>query len=180
MRCKDAKWAIYGNSEHKNGVQANLFSQLLSQNGITPLVNSCRVLQRGTDSLCIAGVDDPCTGYDDLDGALEQAPRDTCTVLLMHSPDPVGAACARGMDLVISGHTHGGQVRLPFVGAVLTRSELGRRMCEGLYAGKRLQSIIGQRPGRTQLYISRGVGVSGLAIRFLCPPQINLITLRRP
>jgi predicted MPP superfamily phosphohydrolase len=98
---------------------------------------------------------------------------------MMHSPDPIGLAAAYGIDVVLSGHTHGGQIRLPLLGPLFTNSILGLTMSEGLYQGADLLKIIGFRAGRTQLYVTRGVGVSNLALRFLCQPEINSITLRR-
>ncbi|WP_374688776.1 metallophosphoesterase [Promineifilum sp.] len=100
-----------------------------------------------------------------LDGAPDAGPR----ILLYHSPELMPQAVAHGLDLYLCGHTHGGQVRLPLIGALLTSSRLGRRYVMGHY-----------REGRTSLYISRGVGFEGLSaprVRFLCPPEIALITL---
>ena len=71
--------------------------------------------------------------------------------------------------LVLCGHTHGGQVRLPLFGAILTSSQLGKRYEMGLY-----------REGNTQMYVSRGVGLEGLSaprVRFLAPPEVTLVTL---
>jgi len=100
-------------------------------------------------------------------------------LLLMHTPDGISEAVVRGIDLTLSGHTHGGQVKLPIVGALFTHSLLGRRMSHGYYAGKRLYQIIGIRAGRSQLYVTRGLGISGLALRFLCRPEMTVITLRK-
>ena len=124
-------------------------------------------------------MDDPVNDKDDLAAALRGVPDDRFTLLLMHSPDGIAEAVMRGVDVVLSGHTHGGQVRLPFFGAPHTHTLLGRRMSDGYYAGRRLRRAIGIRPGRTQLYVTRGLGVSGLALRFLAPPELTLITLRR-
>lgn len=90
-------------------------------------------------------------------------------LLLYHSPELMPAAVARDIDLYLCGHTHGGQVRLPGIGALLTSSRLGRRYVMGHY-----------HEGRTHLYVSRGVGFEGLGaprVRFLCPPEITLVTL---
>jgi len=100
-----------------------------------------------------------------LDGAPDAGPR----LLLYHSPELMPQAVAHGLDLYLCGHTHGGQVRLPLIGALLTSSRLGRRYVMGHY-----------REGRTSLYVSRGVGFEGLSaprVRFLCPPEIALVTL---
>lgn len=89
--------------------------------------------------------------------------------LLYHSPELMPQAVERGFDLYLCGHTHGGQVRLPFIGAVLTSSKLGRRYVMGHY-----------HEGRTHLYVSRGVGFEGLGaprVRFRCPPEMTLVEL---
>ncbi len=121
----------------------------------------------------------PSTIWTGLRDALQGIPEGLCTLLLMHSPDGVAEAVVYGVDLVLSGHTHGGQVRFPFVGAPYTHSYLGRRMSSGLYAGRGLRRVVGIRPGRTQLYVSRGIGISGLALRFMTRPEVTVITLQR-
>jgi predicted MPP superfamily phosphohydrolase len=94
---------------------------------------------------------------------------DAFTLLLYHTPDVMPAAVAAGVDLYLAGHTHGGQLRLPFFGAVVTASIYGKRYEMGAY-----------RQGDTQLYVSRGVGMEGKGApraRFLCPPEVVLCTL---
>jgi predicted MPP superfamily phosphohydrolase len=98
-----------------------------------------------------------------LAGAADAGPR----VLLYHSPELMPAAVERGIDLYLCGHTHGGQVRLPLIGPLLTASQLGRRYVMGHY-----------REGRTHLYVTRGVGFEGLAaprVRLFCPPEVGLV-----
>ena len=176
---RDGLYAIFGNSEHKNGVRPHAFADALAAHNITPLLNRHVILTRGGERIALAGVDDPVNDKDDLVAALRGIPDDLFTLLLMHSPDGIAGAVARGVDVVLSGHTHGGQIRLPFYGALFTHTLLGRRMSDGYYAGRRLRRFIGIRPGRTQLYVTRGLGVSGLALRFLAPPELTVITLRR-
>lgn len=99
-------------------------------------------------------------------------PAGSVHVLLYHSPELMPEASAADFDLYLCGHTHGGQVRLPFIGPVITSSQLGRRYVMGHY----------EEEG-THLYVSRGVGLEGLSaprIRFLSPPEITLFTLRPP
>jgi predicted MPP superfamily phosphohydrolase len=91
-------------------------------------------------------------------------------ILLYHAPDLMEEASQQEVELYLCGHTHGGQVRLPGYGAILTSSQLGKRYEMGLY-----------RSGRTHMYVSRGVGLEGLSaprVRFLAPPEITLITMR--
>jgi len=100
--------------------------------------------------------------------AMRGVPREAFTILLAHSPDIIGQAAAAGLDLVLSGHTHGGQVRLPLVGPLYVNAELGGKYNQGLF-----------RFGSTQLYVNRGIGTRFFPIRFLCPPEITVFTLRR-
>lgn len=178
FRARDGVYAVFGNSEHKNGVRPHALARTLGERGVTPLLNSHVLLSKGGAHLALAGVDDPVSGLDRMPEALTGIEANCCTLLLMHSPDGIAEAALRGVDVVFSGHTHGGQVSLPFFGAPYTHSLLGRRMSSGYYAGKTLRRIIGIRPGRTQLYVTRGLGVSGLALRFLTRPELTLITLR--
>lgn len=123
--------------------------------------------------LTLLGLD--CTHHIPTDAArlaqlVESAADNAPQVLLYHSPELMPQAVEHKIDLYLCGHTHGGQVRLPFIGPLLTSSQLGRRFVMGLY-----------RYGRTHLYVSRGVGLEGLSaprVRFLCPPEITLVTIR--
>jgi predicted MPP superfamily phosphohydrolase len=179
LEAADGVYAIFGNSEHKNGVRPSAFAQELDRNGITPLLNKHVILEREGSSIALVGVDDPVSVKDDMKTAMEGLSDSIFKLLLMHTPDGISEAAVRGIDLSLCGHTHGGQVKLPIYGPIYTHSHLGRRMSHGYYAGKELKDIIGIRPGRTQLYVTRGVGVSGLALRFLCRPEITVITLRK-
>lgn len=98
-----------------------------------------------------------------------QAPPDAFRVLLYHSPELISVASELDINLYLCGHTHGGQVRLPLYGAVLTSSELGKQFDMGYYQWE-----------DTHLYVSRGVGMEGMGaprVRFLCPPEIILFSL---
>jgi predicted MPP superfamily phosphohydrolase len=104
-----------------------------------------------------------------LDAALDNVPEGAFTILLYHTPDLMPEAVGRGIDLYLAGHTHGGQWRLPFYGAVLTSSVYGKRYEMGRYV-----------QGDTELYVGRGLGMEGLAApraRFLCPPEVVLVRL---
>jgi predicted MPP superfamily phosphohydrolase len=101
-----------------------------------------------------------------LRGALGGAPGGRFTILLYHTPDLAPEAAEAGVDLMLSGHTHGGQVRLPLAGAVYASSLYGKRFEAGRYS-----------LGDMTLYVSRGVGMEGCGaprVRFLCPPEITL------
>jgi len=118
--------------------------------------------------LWLAGLDDTLLGRPDLDRALTGAPPGAVRILLVHEPDLADEIRPEHqVALQISGHSHGGQVRLPLVGALFT-PRMGSKYVAGLY----------QAPA-CQVYTSRGVGVSHLPIRVFCPPEVTLITLHR-
>jgi uncharacterized protein len=124
-------------------------------------------------SLAILGMD--CTHHlptdrTRLDRLHQSAPNGMPQLFLYHSPELMPEVAEREVDLYLCGHTHGGQVRLPLLGPILTSSQLGRRYVMGLY-----------REGRTHLYISRGIGLEGLSaprVRFLTPPEMTLVTIQ--
>jgi predicted MPP superfamily phosphohydrolase len=100
---------------------------------------------------------------------MTQVPKDNYSVLLYHTPDIVAAAATEKVDLYLAGHTHGGQIRLPLFGAVITASEFGKEYEQSLY-----------NVGPTTLYVSRGLGMEGKGApraRFLCPPEIVVVNL---
>ena len=105
-----------------------------------------------------------------LDRLASASPNGMPSVLMYHAPDLMPEAAGHEIDLYLCGHTHGGQVRLPIIGAVLTSSQLGKRYEMGLY-----------QEGRTHMYVSRGIGLEGLSaprVRFLAPPEITLVTVQ--
>jgi predicted MPP superfamily phosphohydrolase len=138
---------------------------VLAAAGVTVLSNEAFSLHDG--ALVVAGVDDPATGRDDLGRALAQAPPDACTLVLAHSPDVLLRLAGHRPDLVLAGHTHGGQIRLPRVGALLTLSALPRHLAMGLGSY-----------GGVPVFVSRGVGYSGLHLRLGSPAEIALLRLR--
>jgi predicted MPP superfamily phosphohydrolase len=125
----------------------------------------------GNGVLYLAGVKIDRSGHDRtvLSELMQQAPPGAYSILLYHSPDLIEAAAQNGVDLYLAGHTHGGQVRFPFIGAVITLSAYRRKYASGLHT-----------LGPTTLYTSRGLGMEGLHLpraRLLCPPEIVVIDL---
>lgn len=135
---------------------------------VSLLRNGAVPLERDGARLWVAGVDDLSTGHDDLDRTLAEVPPGEPTLLLSHSPDLVEEASDRAISLMLSGHTHGGQVCLPFLGPVFCFSRFYKR-----YASGRFQV------GPTTLYVNRGLGQALLPFRFLCRPEVTFLTLRR-
>lgn len=148
---------------------ASQFHRELEQRGVSVLVNERMRVRTGDGAFELIGVDDPFLALDDLDRAIGKRPLDGFSVLLSHSPDILPAATERGIPLVLSGHTHGGQIAFPFVGAPFTHSRWFRwRQPAGLL-----------RHGDTLVYVGRGFGTTTLPLRFNAPPEVALLTLRR-
>jgi len=116
----------------------------------------------------VAGLDDWSTDRDDIDRALAERPAGAPTVLLSHYPDFFDEAARRNVDLVLSGHTHGGQIGLPFAARRVTLSRLARQHAPGLH-----------ERGRSRLYVHAGLGTTGPPIRVGVAPEIAVFVLRR-
>jgi uncharacterized protein len=171
LECRQ-RLAVLGN--HDVVVGAEAVTSALAAHGITVLRNAPTPLERGSARLWMAGLDDPVEGQPDIDRALPDYIRGRAAepiLLMCHAPDYADTLlahpAARSVALMISGHTHGGQIRLPLVGA-LDLPPLGKKYVEGLFEF-----------GGLQLYVNRGIGTVGLPFRLNCPPEITLITLRR-
>jgi uncharacterized protein len=142
---------------------------MLEADGWTHLKNRRSSFSRDGVSAEVGGLDDPHIHRHDLRAAVRRDP-DRFGLMVVHSPDPMVELAALGYDLIVSGHTHGGQVRLPIVGALVSNSSVPTRMARGL-----------TRIGDSYVHVSPGLGTSKYApFRFLCRPEATLIELRAP
>jgi hypothetical protein len=140
----------------------------LERMGIRMLVNDAAELERGIESIWIAGTDDDFDyKCDDLGLAMEEVPRHAFTVLMAHTPDLYRQAVELDVNLYLCGHTHGGQIRVPGIGALRSNAICPRKYT---YRHWRYQQMHG--------YTSGGIGCSSLPVRLNCPPELVLITLR--
>jgi predicted MPP superfamily phosphohydrolase len=156
-------FAVMGNHDYYNKRPDDLL-RAVEAAGIPMLQNRSVELQRGGQSLSLAGVDDLLLGRPDLEAAL--AGTRPPVVLLSHNPDMFFDAARADVALVLAGHTHAGQVRVPGLPVLVRQSRY--RLDEGRY-----------RVGRTELVVSRGLGAVGVPIRANCPPEVVLLRLRR-
>lgn len=156
-------YAILGNHDHWTNSQT--VRDGLESAGIPVLVNANARIPVDSAELWLAGVDDVWERQADLDRALAGIPPGATTVLLAHEPDYADQVAGRGVVLQLSGHSHGGQVRLPLLGALVLPRH-GRKYPYGL-----------RRVGDMWLYINRGVGLIQPAVRFGCRPEVTLIQL---
>jgi predicted MPP superfamily phosphohydrolase len=140
----------------------------LQNKGWVQLHNQSEVIETPAGRVRLTGVDDPYLGRHKTDH-IERDARDVCAIGLMHSPEIVSEFVLAGFDLILAGHTHAGQVRVPFVGALVTNCSLPLPLAGGPH-----------RIGDSWLHVSPGLGTGKFSpIRFNCRPEATLLRLRR-
>jgi uncharacterized protein len=160
LRAPLGVWAVMGDSERTGG--ANDTQAFYESMGAHLLVNKGVAVR---EDVWLMGLDDAVTGHPDINAALVGAPTSSFKIALFHAPDHF-AAVAGLFHLALAGHTHGGQVRIPGVGA-LWQTPQGRRYEQGWYAEK-----------SSNLYVSRGIGTTFIPARFLSRPEVAVIEIR--
>jgi predicted MPP superfamily phosphohydrolase len=139
----------------------------LEDMGVTMLLNGSVAIEKGRDVIHVVGTED---SHDhrrhDVERAFARVPKGQFRLFLAHSPDLFHEAAERSADLYLCGHTHNGQIRLPWFGSVFTNSSAPRKFTGGLW---RHEDMLG--------YTGSGSGTSLVPVRFLCPPQVSLFTL---
>jgi uncharacterized protein len=159
-------FAVPGN--HDMDEDGRVYRDAVRKTPLTDLTNRAVRVSIAGESLWFAGVDDLWHGKPDLQTALTDVPAGAAVVLLSHNPDFAETDPDPRVGLMLSGHTHGGQVYLPIVGAPWVPSRYGEKYLAGLVRGP-----------ATEVYVTRGIGETGMPLRFNCPPEINLLTLTR-
>lgn len=156
--------SVLGNHEWWNDGEES--KKGLIKHGITFLENqSLNIAKNGEAPLWIAGLADATTRKIDINSALKPIKDEETVIMLSHTPDTF-PNIPKSVDLTLAGHVHGGQIRLPFIGAIIVPSQYGNRYSKGhiVEDGK-------------QLFVTSGIGTSILPVRFLCPPEIVVLTL---
>jgi predicted MPP superfamily phosphohydrolase len=157
-------FAVPGNHEFHSDPTLLLWIRFLESHGVRALVNRGARIERGDDTLWIAGTDDLTFGAPDLDAALVGREPNEPALLLAHEPDEFRRAIARDVDLTLSGHTHGGQITF-FGKTPFQHSRHG-------YLRGRFEE------DGSVLYVGRGIGTTGPPVRFCAPPELPILTLR--
>ncbi|BAY37127.1 putative Ser/Thr protein phosphatase family protein [Nostoc sp. NIES-2111] len=161
---KAQTFVVLGNHDHENDINALI--KVLEQSGISHLCNSVSTLKKGNAALHIAGVDDVQMGKSNLDLVLQQLPSQGAAILLAHEPDfAYTSAATERFDLQLSGHSHGGQIRLPFFKPMILPP-----WAQKYYSGQ-------YQVGNMLLHTNRGLGMTGLHLRLFARPEITVITL---
>jgi uncharacterized protein len=155
--------AVLGNHDYSNDDRRVMRS--LERNGIHVLHNASARVTRDDEAFWVVGIDDALLGRPDLARAFAAVPESAAAIALWHEPDWAEAAARSGALLQLSGHSHGGQVRLPLLGN-LTAPTGGRRYVSGVH-------MVAGMP----VYTSRGVGVFRPPVRFRCSPEVTVLTL---
>lgn len=157
------KYIILGNHDYKSG-RLNEYYELVAAMGFTLLINESDNIIVNNKKLNIVGADDYLKGKRDLNLLERLVNSDSTNILLLHEPDVVDKFDVSNYALVLSGHSHGGQIKLPL--NIKGKTNLGKKYVNGLY------SI-----DETKLYVSSGVGMAGLPLRINVKPSITIINM---
>ena len=166
LNAPEGVWAVLGNHDHYTDPE--LTTRALQRQHIAVLNNAHTTLQRGSDAIQLSGIDDWSWNATDWARAFSGLKTSTPTVLLSHQPAVLELEQTNNVSLILSGHTHGGQLNFPILGAPARFATNDLKYARGLF-----------RRGDTQLYVSTGTGVIGLPLRFGVRPEIAVLRLRR-
>ncbi|WP_442600810.1 metallophosphoesterase [Paenibacillus sp. KN14-4R] len=165
------KYAVYGNHDRGGGGNRH-YEKIMKDAGFTVLVNETQeITLPSKEKISISGLDDFLLGEPNIEGTLGKLKPDGFHMLLVHEPDVVDQLTSYAVDLQLSGHSHGGQVKLPG-GIALVTVPLARKYIEGQYW------IQGDN-GPIQLYVNRGIGTTRAPLRLLSKPELSVFTLMK-
>ncbi|EOO16200.1 metallophosphoesterase [Bacillus cereus] len=165
------KYAVFGN--HDRGGGGSLFyKRYMEEAGFSVLVNDVQKIKVENDKyITISGLDDLLLGKPQIDSTLKNLRQQDFNMLLVHEPDVVDKVAGYPVDFQISGHSHGGQVQIPFVGPLIT-TKLAEKYVEGMY----------ELEGKSKslyLYVNRGIGTTRMPVRFWSVPELSVFVLKQ-
>jgi uncharacterized protein len=166
LRAPLGAYAVPGN--HDLPDQGQIYQNAIASTALIDLTNRHECISLNGEHLWLAGVDDLWRGRPNVTSALTGVPAGAAVVLLSHNPDYAEVVPDPRVGLMLSGHTHGGQVYLPIYGSPWVPSQFGDKYRQGLVQGP-----------ASQVFVSRGLGEAGVPLRVRVPPEINLLTLVR-
>jgi len=166
LSARDGVYAVLGN--HDYWANADGVVAAMTARGVRFIINRSIDIRRGDDRIALAGIDELYRGKPDIDAAFARVDAKTPCIGLSHHPDIIGQLDGRRVDLLVCGHTHGGQIRFPFFGSVIVPSKHEARYASGFH-----------RDGSVLMYVSRGIGAIP-PLRILCRPEVATFTLRCP
>lgn len=164
-------YGVLGNNDYNPMIDVDQMAASFAEVGLFLLRNEAVPIDIGVGdvrkTLWLGGVEDPVWEHDDIGATFRAVPADSFRLLLAHSPHPFVGAAQYGIPLLLVGHTHGGQICLPFVGPIYPKNRHMTRYVSGTY-----------RIGDTSMFVSRGVGTNRIPLRLFCTPEVVLVTLR--
>lgn len=160
------KYAVWGNRDYGGGA-VRRYKDIMEECGITLLENEGKeIITKDKKIIYLAGLDDYLLGMQKIEGAAAKIKEDQdYRILMTHEPDVADQYCEYGFDLIVAGHSHGGQVYIPFTEGITT--SMARKYVKGFY----------ELSNGTKLYVNPGIGTSRFPVRFLVPPEITLFQL---
>jgi predicted MPP superfamily phosphohydrolase len=164
LTAPDGVYAVLGNHDYWSDADSVIAA--MTARGVRFLINRSIDLRRGDETIALAGIDEVYRGTPDVDAALARLDPQMPRIVVSHHPDVVDILDDRRIDLLLCGHTHGGQIRFPFFGAVVVPSKHEARYASGFH-----------RVANVLLYVSRGIGAVP-PIRILCKPEVATFVLR--
>lgn len=163
------KFCIFGNHDH-GGYGSNIYRNIMETTNFKVLLNESEAIKLKDGSfIYLLGIDDAMLGKPDLPLALKNIPYNCFKILLSHAPDLAESTAHYPVQWQLSGHSHGGQVKIPFIGALVT-PPFAQIYTEGLYT-------VGER-NSLALYVNRGIGTTRLPFRFMAKPELTVFTLK--
>jgi predicted MPP superfamily phosphohydrolase len=159
------KYAVLGNHDYWN--DPHEVESILSASGFRVLKNENVQIHKDEKPIYIAGVDDVLYGSPNIEKSLDGIGGNDFTIMLAHEPDYADVVSDYSVDLQLSGHSHGGQIRLPLLGHIVA-PPLGKKYVDGLNRVKNLM-----------VYTNRGIGTTTLPFRFFCRPEITVLNLKK-
>jgi uncharacterized protein len=163
------KYCIFGNHDH-GGYGSEIYRNIMETANFTILLNDSQAIEGNDGSkIYLIGIDDHMLGRPDLAVAQQHVPNNAFKILLSHAPDVADEAAKHQIPWQLSGHSHGGQVQIPFLGALIT-PPFAQNYPEGYYS-------IGE-DDPLSLYVNRGIGTTRLPFRFMAKPELTLFTLK--
>lgn len=160
------KFAVYGNHDYGGGAE-RVYAEIMEKSGFNLLINSNVKLKKY--NINVVGLDDSIFGEVDKQKIKECNDKEFYNIVLSHEPDVVDGMLENCIDLFLSGHSHGGQVNLPFISPMMLPS-LGSKYVRGTYNFENARD--------TMLYVNVGIGTSQLPLRFMAIPELTVFTLR--
>ncbi|MBN1038241.1 MULTISPECIES: metallophosphoesterase [unclassified Clostridium] len=169
LNAKIGKYAIYGNHDYGGGAK-NIYKNVMEDSGFKILVNDqANVKLDSGKTISILGLDDALLGNPDVEKTVRNIKESNYNLLLLHEPDLSDKFVSYNIDLILAGHSHGGQVKIPFLGEIVT-PPLAEKYKDGLY------NFNTQR--NTQLYVNSGIGNTKMPFRFMNVPEVSIFEIK--